>query len=69
MKKGFNYPLFALVVFILGFSVLFFACLSSPASMQRFGNTNYYLFHQIFFGFLPAIIAGIAAYKIFAAVF
>lgn len=32
--------------------------------MQRFGNTNYYLFHQFFFGLLPAIFLGFVAYKI-----
>jgi cell division protein FtsW len=32
--------------------------------MQEFGNTNYYLFHQLFFGLLPAIILGLFAYKI-----
>ena len=46
MKKHFNYFLLFLIVFLVGFSFLFFACLSAPASLQRFGNTNYYLFHQ-----------------------
>lgn len=64
MKKHFNYFLFFLVVFLVGFSFLFFACLSAPASLQRFGNANYYLFHQLFFGLLPAIFLGIIAYKI-----
>jgi cell division protein FtsW len=64
VKKHFNYFLFFLVAFLVGFSLLFFACLSAPASLQRFGNTNYYLFHQLLLGFLPAIIFGIAAYKI-----
>jgi cell division protein FtsW len=64
MKKDFNYHLFFLVVFLVGFSFLFFACLSASESMQKFGNTNYYLFHQLFFGLLPAIILGLIAYKI-----
>jgi cell division protein FtsW len=63
-KKNFNYFLFFLIVFLVGFSVLFFACLSGSASMKNFGNTNYYLFHQLLVGFLPAIILGIVAYKI-----
>jgi len=64
MKKQFNYFLFFLVVFLVGFSFLFLACLSAPASLQRFGNTNYYLFHDLFFGLLPAIILGLIGYKI-----
>ncbi len=49
---------------MLGFSISFLALLSAPASLQKFGNTNYYLFHQLLFGLLPAIILGFAAYKI-----
>ncbi len=63
MKKHFNYFLFFVVVFLLGFSFLFFACLSSSFSLQKFGNTNYYLFHQFLFGFLPGVILGFIAYK------
>ncbi len=64
MKKNFGQLLFFWVIFIIGFSLLFFACLSAPASWERFGNTHYYLFHQLLFGFLPAIFCGIIAYKI-----
>ncbi len=64
MKKHFDYFLFFLVALLLGFSLLFFTCLSAPASLQKFGNTNYYLFHQLLFGFLPALVLGFVAYKI-----
>jgi len=64
MKKHFNYFLFFVATFLVGFGFLFFACLSASASMQRFGNTNYYLFHQFLFGILPAIVAGFIGYKI-----
>lgn len=64
MKKHFNYYLFFLIVFLVGFSFLFFACLSAPASLKKFGNTNYYLFHQLLFGLLPGIILGFIAYRI-----
>ncbi len=64
MSRRFNYPLFFLVILLVVFSILFFACLSAPASLQKSGNTTYYLFHQLLLGFLPAIIAGIIAYKI-----
>ena len=66
MKKTFNYALFFLVALIVGFSFFFFACLSVPASLQRFGENHpyYYLYHQLLFGLLPAIVAGILGYLI-----
>lgn len=64
MKKHFNYFLFFLVVFLIGFSFLFFVTLSTPASIQRFGNANYYFMHQLLCGLLPGIILGFIAYKI-----
>ena len=64
MKKHFNYYLFFLLVFMVGFGFLFLACLSAPASLQRFGTANYYSMHQLLYGLLPAIILGIIAYKI-----
>ena len=64
MKGHFNYPLLFIVIFLIGFSFLFLACLTAPASLQRFGNTNYYLFHQLISGLLPGIILGFVAYKI-----
>lgn len=64
MKKHFNYYLFFLVALLVGFSFLFLACLSAPASLQRFGNANYYLFHQLLFGLLPALVLGFVAYKV-----
>lgn len=53
-----------MIVFTIGFSFLFFACLSASSSLQKFGNTNYYLFHQLLFGLLPAVILGFIGYKI-----
>lgn len=64
MKKKENYLLLGLVGFFVAFSILFFACLSAPVSLQRFGNTTYYFFHQLLYGFLPGIILGFIAYKI-----
>ncbi|MCX6721709.1 MAG: putative peptidoglycan glycosyltransferase FtsW, partial [Candidatus Staskawiczbacteria bacterium] len=64
MKRHFNYPLFFLIVFLVGFSFFFLACLSAPSSLQRFGNTYYFLFHQIYSGLIPGIILGFLAYKI-----
>ena len=64
MKKHFNYFLFFLIVFLVGFSLVFLACLSSQASWQRFHNTSYYLFHELIFGLAPEIVLGVGAYFI-----
>ena len=48
----------------MAFSGMFFlATLSAPASMQNFGNTNYYIFHQLV-ALAIGLIAGLVAYKI-----
>ena len=44
--------------------MLFFFLLSSPASLQRFGNTNYYFMHQLLFGLLPAVVMGVVVFFI-----
>ena len=64
MKKHFNYFLLVLVCGLLAFSALFFYCLSAPASLQKYGNANYYFLRQLLLAFLPAAIAGFAGYKI-----
>jgi cell division protein FtsW len=63
LKNKFDYPLFFLVTFLVSFGFLFLACLSASESLQRFGNTNYYLWHQLTSGLIPALIMGIIAYK------
>jgi len=64
MKKKLNYNLICLVsaLIILGF--LFLATLSATASLNFFGNTNHYLFHQILYGLLPGIVLCVVAYKV-----
>jgi len=64
MKKSFDHVLFFVVGFMVVFSLLFFACLSSSISMQRFNTPNHYFFRQLFLGFLPAIVMGFVAYII-----
>jgi len=64
MKSHPNYLLLFIAIFLVSFSFLFLSCLSSSFSLQRFGHTNYYLFHQLLSGLLPGIILGFVAYKI-----
>lgn len=63
MKKHFNYLLFFSAIAVVAFSFLFLACLSAPASLQAFGTTNYFLVHQLLYGFLPGIILAVIFYK------
>lgn len=63
MKKYFDYPLFFLTCFLMAFGLVFLACLSSFTSLQRYGNTSYYLMHQSVLAIL-ALVLGFIAYKI-----
>ncbi len=62
MKKHPNYHLFLAICGLILFGILFLSTLSANESLKIFGNTNYYLFHQ-----LAAIGIGLAfgliAYK------
>jgi len=60
MKHHFNYFLFFLVVFILSFSMVFLACLSASASLQKFGNTHYFIFNQLINALIALVFALIA---------
>lgn len=61
MKKHLNYYLLFLVIILVVFGILFLSTLSAPASMRNFGNTNYYLMHQLYL-LLAGIILAIIAY-------
>ncbi len=63
MKKHFNYFLFFTVTFLLLFSLIFFASLSAPASLQDFGNSTHYLLRQIAYC-VAGIFFGFIAFKI-----
>ena len=62
MKKHLNYYLFFLVIILVVFGILFLSTLSAPASMRNFGNTSYYLMHQLYL-LLAGIILAIVVYK------
>lgn len=63
MKKHFDYYLFILVYFLITSGLLFLSCLSSYSSLQKYGHTNYYFFHQVLLAAI-AIVCGFIAYKI-----
>ncbi len=60
MNRRVNYYFLLFAFLVLGAGSLFLATLSAPASMQAFGNTNYYIFHQLIaigIGLVLALIA------------
>ncbi|MBI2054354.1 MAG: cell division protein FtsW [Candidatus Staskawiczbacteria bacterium] len=63
MKKHFNYPLFFLSCLLAGSGLLFLATTSALASLRQFGTANYYIKHQLLFGFVPGLIFAAIAYK------
>ncbi len=63
MKRAINYYFLAAVIVLMFSGMLFLATLSAPASMQYFGNTNYYIFHQLI-ALGIGLIAGFVFYKI-----
>lgn len=60
MKRHINYYFLFLSLFLISFGLLFLATLSAVASLQTFGNTTHYLFHQ-----LIAVVIGLALALIF----
>ncbi len=47
MKGKIQYYFLGLVIFLIGFGLLFLSTLSALKSLDLFGNTNYYLFNQL----------------------
>lgn len=47
MHRHLNYYFLFFAALLLAGGSIFLATLSAPASMQVFGNTNYYIFHQL----------------------
>ena len=64
MKQKPDYILIWIVLFLIILGILILSSASFAISAEKFGNSFYYLNHQIIFGFLPGIILGWIAYKI-----
>jgi len=62
-KKHINYFLLGLFAIMLVFGFTFLATLSAPESLRTFGNTDYFLLHQLK-SLIPAVIFGIIAFLI-----
>jgi cell division protein FtsW len=63
MHRHINYYFLGLSIFLTGFGLLFLSTLSAISSLQIFGNTNYYLFHQLI-AVIIGLVFGTIAFKV-----
>lgn len=59
-----DYILLGTIGFLLAFGITILASVSAPFSQVKFGNTYYFLSHQVFYGLIPGLILGLIAFKI-----
>lgn len=64
LEVKFDKPFFFLVVGMLIFGLIMLASASGPVGYERFGDSYYFLKHQLFSGVIPGIILGGIAYLI-----
>lgn len=62
--KGPDYILLSTLILLNLIGLVVLAGVSSIKSVQLTGKSTYFLFHQIFYGFLPGIIIAMILYKI-----
>ena len=62
MKQAINYYFLGLATLLTLLGLLFLSTLSAIASLQIFGNTNYYLFHQLF-SIIIGLVLGTIIFK------
>lgn len=55
-KKGVNFFILGIFCIFLILGMLILTSVSAPFSQEKFGNSFYYLKHQLFFGLIPGII-------------
>ena len=66
IKEKTNYPDYFLIIIVAALSILGFLVsvkVFANVSQQRFGETTYYLFHQLIYGFLFGGVLAFIAYK------
>ncbi len=59
-----DYILLGTIITLITLGILILADISASLSQERFGNSTYYLIHQIKYGLIPGIILGFLAYKV-----
>lgn len=63
MKNRPDYILLGIVLLLIIIGIIILASVSFAPSQNRFGNSFYFLNHQVIFGLLPGLILGFIAYK------
>jgi cell division protein FtsW len=64
MEKRPDFFLLTIFALLLGLGVLVLTSVSAPISQEKFGESFYYLRHQIIFGLVPGLIWLLIFYKI-----
>ncbi len=63
-KQSIDFVLLIASFILIVFGLVMVAVISTPQSLEHFGNTWHYLRHQFLFGLLPGAIAGFILFKI-----
>jgi len=63
-KTQIDYWILSVVGILLILGILVLAGVSANFSQERFGNTTYFLFHQILFGIGPGLLLGFIAFRL-----
>ncbi len=63
MKKRPDYILLGTIIALIVLGILILSSVSASLSQEKFGNTYYFLSHQLIFGFLPGLILAFLAFK------
>ncbi len=63
MKKRPDYILLGTIIALIVLGILILSSVSASLSQEKFGNTYYFLSHQLIFGFLPGLILAFFAFK------
>jgi cell division protein FtsW len=64
MEKRPDFFLLTIFALLLGLGVLVLTSVSAPISQKKFGESFYYLRHQIIFGLVPGLVLLLIFYKI-----
>lgn len=66
LKKNYNidYYLLGVIGVLLILGILILANVSASFSQEKFGNTTYFLFHQLFVGVIPGLIMGFIVFNL-----
>src|SRR4030042_4224187 len=59
-----DYVLLGVTLALIVLGVLILASVSASISQEKFGNTYYFLNHQLLFGFLPGLILAFLFFRI-----